>query len=313
MTGIHSRSVRTVLASAADARYGFHLLSMLGSVQRTSDCFDSIVVYDLGLSPQQRRLADAIRGVEVREMPHFAPHWSKGFTWKPWIWTHLEADRVFYLDAGAMVLRSLAPVLRQIDELGYWVVSQGHEASALFPSSWYELYGLDAALAERHAVAAGIIGFRTEGRFWDEVVVPTYEDCLAGRSLGFSAHEVDRLNFGIGHEEHPALNDARVFRWDQSVLNANLLRSFPDAVVAGLDEFAGFRSPHDHPRQVIWSHRRAGDYRYLASARYRGPARAEASALALRLRAGIWVRRRRHLLRPAPYVRKARTLLQRLG
>ena len=126
--------MRTVLASAANARYGFHLLSMVGSVQRNSDLFDAIVVYDLGLAPLQRRLVDGIAGVEVRELPAFVPHWARGFTWKPWIWTHLDADRIFYLDAGAMVLRSLAPVLAQVVERGYWVVSQGHPASDLFPS-----------------------------------------------------------------------------------------------------------------------------------------------------------------------------------
>lgn len=288
--------MRTVLASASDARYGFHLLSMIGSVQSNSDCFDAIVVYDLGLSRQQRRLVSAIDGVELRAMPHFAPHWSQGFTWKPWIWTHLEADAIFYLDAGAMVLRSLAGVRREIEERGYWVVSQGHEAFTLFPSSWYTLYDLDRAAGERHAVAAGIIGFRTSGRFWNEVIVPTYEDCLAGRSLGFSAHEAELLNRGLGREEHPTLRDARVFRWDQSVLNAHLLLAYPDDLaVADLDRYAGFRSPRDHPQQVIWSHRRRGDYRYLANARYRGRARIEATVLELRLR--VRAGQLRHALR----------------
>jgi hypothetical protein len=303
--------VETVLASAADARYGFHLLSMIGSVQANSDCFAAIVVYDLGLTEQQRHLAESIDGVELRTIPPFTPHWSQGFTWKPWIWTHVDAEAIFYLDAGSMVLRSLEPALAQIDELGYWVVSQGHEASAIFPSSWYELYGIGREAAERHAVAAGIIGFRTSGRFWDEVVVPTYEDCLAGRSRGWSAHEVDRLNWGLARDESPPIHDARVFRHDQSVLNAHLLAAYPhDLVVADLYEYAGFRSPRDHPRQVIWGHRRSGDYRYLARARYRGAARAEAAALALRLRSRIWLARQRPLLRPGLYVTKARTALR---
>jgi hypothetical protein len=303
--------MKTVFASAADARYGFHLLSMIGSVQSNSDCFDAIVVYDLGLSAQQRRLAASIEGLELRTMPAFAPHWAQGFTWKPWIWTHLDAEAVFYLDAGAMVLRSLDGVVAQIADRGYWVVSQGHAASDLFPSSWYERYGIEREAAARHAVAAGIIGFRTSGRFWDDVVVPTYDDCLAGRSLGFSAHEVERLNFGLAHEEAPPVNDARVFRWDQSVLNAHLLAAYPnDLVVADLDEFAGFRSPRDHPRQVIWSHRRHGDYRYLARARYRGRARLEAAALALRLRGRIALARLRPLLRPSLYAEKARAALR---
>src|SRR5205823_3718911 len=97
------RNVNVVLASAANERYGFHLLSMVGSIQTNSPgCFERIVLYDLGLSVQQRRLASSIDGVDLRPMPHFAPHWAQGFTWKPWIWTHLEADAVFYLDAGAM-------------------------------------------------------------------------------------------------------------------------------------------------------------------------------------------------------------------
>ena len=290
--------MQIALASAADARYGFHLLSMLGSVQANSDCFDRIVVYDLGLSPKQRRLASSIDGVEVRSMPAFAPHWAKGFTWKPWIWTHLEAEAIFYLDAGATVLRSLTDVVSQIDELGYWVVSQGHHADALFPSDWYELYGFDRERAQRFAIAAGIIGFRTSGRFWKDVIVPTYEDCLAGRSRGFSGHEADRLNSGLGRDESPRLNDARVFRWDQSVLNARLLVAFPEEpVVADLYEYAGFRSPRDHPNQAIWSHRRRGDYRYLARAHYRGRARVEALALALRLRGRIRRAQLRSLLR----------------
>lgn len=291
-------SVRTVLSTAADARYGFHLLSMIGSVQRNSPgCFDEIVVYDLGLTAQQRRLAASIEGVDVRNMPRFAPHWAQGFTWKPWIWTHIDADRIFHLDAGAMVLRSVAPVLAQIDEIGYWVVSQGHEASALLPSSWYELYGIDRAAAERNAVAAGIIGFRTQGRFWADVIVPTYEDCLAGRGLGFSATE-EHLNYGLGRMDDPPVHDARVFRWDQSVLNARLLTAYPDdLVVADLYEYAGFRSERDHPRQVIWSHRRRGDYRYLAEAAYRGLARLEARWLALRLRGRFLVRSARTRLR----------------
>lgn len=302
-----------VLASAADARYGYHLLSMVGSVQANSDGFAGIVLFDLGLSPEQRRLAASIDGVELRPMPHFAPNWSLGYAWKPWIWTHVDAEALLYLDAGTMVLRSLDRVVDQIDELGYWIVSQGHAASAIFPSSWYELYAIEPTLAERHAVAAGIIGFRTSGRFWDDVIVPTYEDCIAGRSRGFSATEVDRINVGLGRDEDPPVNDAQIFRHDQSVLNAHLLRSFPDGVVADLDEFAGFRSPDDHPHQVIWSHRRNGDYRYLAKARYRGRARFDARALALRLRGAIWLRRHRYLLQPSVYARKARTLLRRSG
>jgi hypothetical protein len=299
------RPAVTVLASASNERYGFHLLSMLGSVQRNSDVFDGIVVYDLGLSPLQRRLLDAIRDVEVRTVPPFSPHWAQGFTWKPWIWTHLGADRIFYLDAGAMVLRSLEGVLDQLEERGFWVVGQGFPISALVPSDYLEP-GEQQLAAERTSIAAGIIGFETRGRFWDKVVLPTYEDCLAGKNLGYSPHEVERLNYGLGYEEAPPPRDAEHFRWDQSVLNVHFLRAFPNAEIADVYEFAGWQSPQDHPRQVIWSHRRRGDYRYLTKARYAPRTLATAHRVSLQLKAGLWRRRNQRFLQPSAYVRKLR-------
>jgi hypothetical protein len=299
----------TVLASAADERYGFHLLNMLGSIQANADQFDAIVVHDLGLSEQQRRLVRAIDGVELRAVPPFVPHWAQGFTWKPWIWTHVEADRIFYLDAGATVLRRLDEVFHQIDDQGYFVVSQNAPTRTIVPADWLEEAGIDSSAAEREYIAAGIIGFETHGRFWEEVIVPTFEDCVAGRSLGFSPAEAEALNFGLGRTENVVLRDVELFRHDQSVLNVHFLAAFPDARINDVYEFGGWMSPHDHPRQVIWSNRRRGDYRYLARARYRGAAaRLEARVLAARLRSRLWLRQSRRYAQPHIYTRRLRGL-----
>jgi hypothetical protein len=298
-----------VLASAADERYGYHLVNMIGSVQRNSDVFDAIVVHDLGLTEHQLGLLRPIRGVEVRRVPPFAPHWSQGFTWKPWIWTHLDAERIFYLDAGSTVLRRLDDVLGAIDRLGYFVVGQGFPVSSLLPPDYFDLYGLDRAAAERTSVAAGIIGFETRGRFWEQVVVPTYEDCLAGRSLGFSPHELERLNFGIGRMDDPPVRDAQLFRWDQSVLNAHFLRQYPEAEIADVFRFAGWRSPREHPRQVIWNHRRACDYAYVGRARYPLQEALRARLFGAYLRYRVWWLRNARFFMASEYRRKARSLL----
>src|SRR5581483_2926585 len=79
--------MRTVLASAADRRYGYQLVNLLGSVRTNSDVFDDIVVFDLGLDPDQRRLVADVPGVAVESVPAFVPHWRQGRTWKTWIWT----------------------------------------------------------------------------------------------------------------------------------------------------------------------------------------------------------------------------------
>lgn len=297
----------TVFASAADARYGYHLVNLVGSLKANSDVFDRVVVHDLGLSSHQRALVDLLEGVEVRDVPPFAPHWRQGFAWKPWIWTHLDADRVFYLDAGATVLRSLAPAMEQVAEHGYFLVSQQNELRDLLPPDYVEHYGLDELLLRRPYVAAGIIGFATSGAFWERVIVPTYEDCLAGRSLGFSPGDL-RRNSGIAHEESPPIRHCRTFRWDQSILNAHLAKEMPDAPSAAIEEYAGVRSRHEHPRQVIWAHRARGDLRYLWRAPYTGHGSLRARVFGVRFRARWWIKLHEKYLQRSTYVLKLRKI-----
>jgi len=257
-----------VLATAADEYYGYHALNLVGSVKKNSDVFDRTEVFDLGLSLHQRKLLSSVPGVVLRDVPSFVPHWAQGFTWKPWAWMQVEADRVFWLDAGATVLRSLSQALDQIGELGYFLVSQGNELRDIVPPDYFELYALPEALAGRPYVAAGIIGFKPRCEFFRTVLVPTYDDCLAGRNLGFSPDDLAWKNHGLGRMDDPPIRNCRHFRWDQTLLNVHLARTLPDATIADIDEYAGVRSTHEHPQQVIWAHRRRASMRYLKSIPY---------------------------------------------
>ena len=301
-------------ASAADAAYGYHLVNLIGSVKANSDVFDRIVAFDLGMSAHQRSLLDAIPTVERRVVPAFAPHWSQCFTWKPWAWTQLEADRVFWLDAGSSTLRTLAPTLQQIDELGYFLVSQGNELRDIVPNDYFERYELSPAFAGRPYVAAGIVGFRPDSEFFERVVTPTYVDCLGGLNLGFSAGEAASRNRGMSRMESPPIRDCPHFRWDQTVFNIHLARALPDARVAGLDEYGGWRSPHDHPTQVIWNHRRRGDLRYLTRVPYAGPRALRRRAWGAWWRARWWLELHRYLFDRTTWTGKARKIArERLG
>jgi hypothetical protein len=260
--------VTDVLGTAADAAYGYHALNLAGSVKANSDLFDRIEVFDLGLTQHQRALLNAVPGVEVREVPPFSPHWAQCFTWKPWAWQQIQADRVFWLDAGASVLRSLGAALGQIGDIGYFLASQGNELGDILPPDYFERYGVPAERAAVPYVAAGIIGFAPGAQFFRQILEPTYEDCLAGLNLGYSPGEVDVKNVGLGRMDDPPLRDCAHFRWDQSVLNARLARDLPEATVGDLDRYAGWRSPRDHPQQVIWSHRRGAPLRYLKRVPY---------------------------------------------
>jgi hypothetical protein len=255
--------VTDVFATAADAAYGYHAANLVGSVLRNSDVFDRIEVFDLGLTGHQRSLLAAVPGVELRQVPPFAAHWAQCFSWKPWGWMQIEADRVFWLDSGATVLRSLDRALEQVGDQGHFVVSQGNELRDIVPPDYFDLYGVPREYGTRPYVAAGIIGFAPGSEFFRRVLVPTYEDVLAGRNLGFSAAEEPAKNGGFGHMESPPLRDCPHFRWDQTLLNIHLALKYPDADVADVYEYAGWRSRRDHPRQVIWSHRARGTMPYL--------------------------------------------------
>lgn len=296
--------MKTVLASGADARYGYQLVNLLGSVRANSDVFDEVVAFDLGLERVQRRLLEDVPGVEIRTVPESVPR--GGRTWKTWIWTHVDADLLFWLDAGTTALRSLRPALDAADERGYFVVSQAHPLSDSIPSDYYALYDFPHELATRDAVAAGILAFRPGSDFYERVIVPTHDDAVQGRSLGFSPGELHR-NTGIDRTEDPPLRDCRHFRWDQTIFNLRLYLGVDEPVVAGLDEYAGWRSARDHPRQVIWSHRRTGGLPYLSGA----PASPRGRMLGLLARARWWRKRHERWFERRTYVLKARAMLPR--
>ncbi len=301
--------MNTAIASAADARYGKWLLNLVGSVERRSPIFDRFIVYDLGLTPFQRRLLERIRGVEVRTVPEFVPHWRQGRTWKTWIWAHLDADAVVWLDAGVTVLRPLTDFVQQSYERGYFVVSQGVSIGSSTPSDYYALYGLSPDFSDRVSIAAGILAFRRDSSFYTDVVRPTFDDAALGRNLGFSEAEVDKLNWGLDKLDQLIVRDCPLFRHEQTLLNIHFYRSTSDPYVNDLYKYGGFRSPHDHPEQVIWSHRRSGDYRFLP----RVPYEPRIAPVGIAWGTGVYLRgRARHyrwLLRPAVWAHLARRLL----
>jgi hypothetical protein len=300
--------VSSVLASAADERYGFWLLNLIGSAHANARQFDRIVVYDLGLSPFQRRLVDRARGVEVREVPPFVPHWREGRTWKLWIWRHLEADRILWLDAGVSILRRLDDPLAQIAERGYFAVSNGNPNSESIPSDWYELYGIREEAARREGISTGIFGFETAGATFDNVVVPSYEDAVAGRCLGFSPGDATRFNAGLDRTQNAVVRDCPLFRWDQSVVNVHFFAAFPDAHVNDVYKYGGWMSRHDHPEQLLWNHRRRGDYAYLPRVRYDLRTTVPGKTWGLWFRWHWWARNHSWLFRPGTYLRKAKRL-----
>ena len=66
---------------------------------------------------------------------------------------------------------------------------------------------------------------------------------------------------------------------------------------------AGWRSKHDHPEQVIWSHRRSGDFAFIARVPYAGPAALTGRWFGIRFFVRSWLTTHSWLLTPlGPFV-----------
>src|SRR5262249_36458191 len=163
---------------------------------RNAPVFDRIVVYDLGLTPFQRRVLGGGRGGEPRTGPAVVLHWRRGPNRKTSSSTPPEGQSLVLLAARPTAvgppLYLFPPVLGPLDaffagvrERGYFVVSQGALNGESTPSDYYALYGLGLDFAESVSIAAGILAFDTGSRFYRDVIMSTYEDALRGRTLGF--------------------------------------------------------------------------------------------------------------------------------
>jgi hypothetical protein len=190
-------------------------------------------------------------------------------------------------------------------------VGQGHPVRPTIPSDYFELYGIGDEVAERESIAGGIIAFATTGPFYDQVVVPTYEDSVLGRNLGFSAGELEKLNRGLAYQDPPIIRDSPLFRHDQTLLNIHFYKSVADPVVNDLLKYGGWQTSNDHPDQLIWSHRRRGDYRYLWRVPYVWRAAPAGWAFTARFRAAWWRTQHGWKLTPGTYVAKIKRLLER--
>jgi FkbM family methyltransferase len=297
-----SRGSRSAVVIAADKGYFQYALNLIGSVQTNSDIFDVIFVYDLGLTRSQRRLLEGVSKVEVRDVQPFVSHWRQCWSWKPWVWADAPAETVLYLDAGLTVLRSLSPIMEQIDELGYFVVSEDVEVGLTIPSDFYRLYAIPKNIDKRDCIAGGVIGFRRDTNFYENVVVPTLEDVRLGRNLGWSEGESKWRNTGINRLDDPPMRDCEIFRHDQTLLNIHFYKKIKDPRVTPIDRFS-WRSPYAHPAQLIWHHRRASeDFPYLPQVCFRQGVQGEQSQKLLRS-----LGRRKYLI-PKKYMKKARHL-----
>lgn len=200
------------LNTSADTRYFSRAVNLIGSVRANSLTAPSIRLWDLGLTRIQKFLL-ALAGVEVVQIPAFAPHWRDCYTWKVYVLRHAP-DRIFlHLDAGNTVLCDLNAIFSSIDQEGTFFVDQGQTLGEICPPEYLQRFYPDGDPGSP-VFAAGNIGFSRDNLSISRALEEAFDGALEGLTLGFSATEAFRDKTGLN-----VIRDCKLFRHDQSLLN----------------------------------------------------------------------------------------------
>ncbi len=206
-----------VICTAANSSYFKPVLNLIGSIHRVDfDRLNRIVVYDIGLSHEERASLSDMAKVELAhvELTHpdllkpmvtrnegkTVPGW---YAWKPVIikQTLDRFDTVLYMDAGNTVMRSLEELFEHIAYNGYFLVSVFHDLNNCTTRFVRTQFGLDTPerqhILNTISLSANIIGCTKA--VYEKLILPMYEmtkdiryfedDGSAGWGFGGARHD----------------------------------------------------------------------------------------------------------------------------
>lgn len=254
-------SQRVALVSGANDRYFNSLLTLISSVHRYPDSqIDQIIVYDLGMTPDQRSELEGLRSVWLREFPREQMAFPemlepKQYAWKwPFLLDASQfAEYVLWIDAGAMFWRSPDRVVSLLKRDEIFLVQDRQLVREWTSLRAREIMGVTKAELEHgRQLCAGMTGYRSNGRYRPMLVesarLSGIRDCVFG--LAESTPEEYAATGIKGH------------RHDQSISSVLALRY--GCPTQPLEVFGAFDHEHlDRDGAVIYVHR--GAYTDLSS------------------------------------------------
>lgn len=184
-------SVPMYFCTAADAKHYPLLLNMIGSIHKHN--FNDTVeisVYDLGLTPEQRRELNNIKRVTVYEVEQTNPdiltdietginRSVKGlFSWKPVVIKDCldKHPYVLYIDSGTTILKPLGKLFKHIIQNGYLLFDCGHSIKCMATEYLIHKFNIqDTTILsdDTFGIDAGFQGVSRQ--LYDSYVLPIYE------------------------------------------------------------------------------------------------------------------------------------------
>lgn len=166
--------VNNLLVTASNSRYFDSLLTLISSIHKTSfDLVDKILVYDLGLSTNEIEKLHTLKNVEIKKFTDIEKtnypllNDIKSYFFKIYILNQYYDSNInlFWLDSGACALRSIDSIFKIIDNEEIFLVGDYHLNKNYTHKKCQEIMNANDEEMNDTQLSAGIIGFKTHGKF----------------------------------------------------------------------------------------------------------------------------------------------------
>ena len=183
-----------ILITAANNVYFETLKTLIASVHRTSDhIVDKILVYDLGLDVSEINYINGLYKCEVLDLkslitplPFDDYLLPKGHGYKCFCMVDAKnyGDNIFWLDAGAMLLKSIEPIFNTIESEDIFCVGDSHLNKNFTKDSCIQIMNATESELNDVQLSSGIIGYKVGGKYehiFDEAFeYSKIEGCVVG-------------------------------------------------------------------------------------------------------------------------------------
>ncbi|CAH1779243.1 unnamed protein product, partial [Owenia fusiformis] len=198
------------IVTAANDDYFFGLMEFVASVHFW-DPHTSIIVYDLGLRPQQKKKAESWCNVQVNPLPESTPDHirnedRKRYTWKPLILQDAvtKYGAIFYSDAGSVIRGPLEPIRKLlIDDGHFFVQGQDMDMTKLLHEGMCRYFKVNKKMLKgKYSFAGNTQGYVRGGLAEKHILHPLVKcaispECITPRGSSLQNHRYDQSALSI--------------------------------------------------------------------------------------------------------------------
>lgn len=193
--------MNNIVITAANAKYYNSVLTLIASIHKHSfDLIDQIFVFDLGLDTSERKRIEKASKVSVVDYPSHVNTNPKDYAFKCYsiYWGQDFGKNVFWLDAGAMALKSIENIFNIINEEGIFLVGDVHKNCNFTHDKCRDIMQATKEEMRDTQLSAGILGYKSNGPF-QQLINDAYKfsqikECISGQAQN---HRQDQSIYSI--------------------------------------------------------------------------------------------------------------------